>query len=356
MLIVVIVVGDRFLPSGIYLGPLLAVAPALTALYAGPRMTAVTGLLALLALLLAGRLHGGLATLNYEVQSAALVAITGFVVVFCLLRERRLRELAQVRSVSEAAQRVVLRPLPRRVGPLRIASVYLAATAEARIGGDMYAAARTTCATRLLIGDVRGKGLAAISDAALLLCAFREAAHRQRTLSGLAAHLEISVTRNLAELFDTEPHATEFFITAAIAEVPDDEPLVRLCSSGHPPPILLRGPQVLTLRLGSPAPPLGFGELIATEHTVETFSFETGDLLVLYTDGVIEARDPSGRFYPLPERLLTWKGGDPAALVRYIRDDLLAYVGGRLSDDAAVVVVERATDVPDAAATTETPG
>jgi serine phosphatase RsbU (regulator of sigma subunit) len=302
------------------------------------------------ALIFADRLHGELATLNHEVQIAALVAITAFVVVFCLLRESHVRELAQVRSVSEAAQRVVLRPVPPRVGPLRIASVYLAATAEAHIGGDLYAAARLRDATRLLIGDVRGKGLAAISDAAVLLCAFREAAHRRRTLSDLVAHLEVSVTRNIAELCATEPDAVEFFITAALAEVPDEEPLVRLASSGHPPPILLRGRRVLTLRVGSPAPPLGLGELTATEHAVETFPFETGDLLVFYTDGVIEARNPSGRFYPLAERLLTWEGGDPAALVRHIRDDLLAYVGGRLPDDAAVMVVERAAEMSDAAA------
>jgi serine phosphatase RsbU (regulator of sigma subunit) len=74
---------------------------------------------------------------------------------------------------------------------------------------------------------------------------------------------------------------------------------------------------------------------------VETFPFATGDRLVLYTDGVIEARDRSGAFYPLAERLPAWKGTDAEGLVGWIRDDLLAYVGGRLPDDAAIVVAER---------------
>ncbi|GAA4497698.1 PP2C family protein-serine/threonine phosphatase [Actinoallomurus oryzae] len=341
LFIVAIVVADRLLPAAVHLGPLLAVAPALTAMFAGPWMTGLSGLLALLALLFVGRLHGGLSTLNHQLQLSAVVLITVFLVIYCLLRDRRQRELAQVRSVSEAAQRVVLRPMPARLGPLRIASVYVAAAAEAHIGGDLYAAVRTNGASRLLIGDVRGKGLAAISDAAVALCAFREAAHRCVDLPTLVGHLEESVARNLAELGGASPHAVEFFITAAVAEVPDDEPVVRMISRGHPPPLVLRGRRVLKPRFPDPAPPLGMTELITSDHPVETLPFRPGDLLVLYTDGVIEARNRSGVFYPLAERLASWQDGDPETLVRLLRDDLLAYVGGRLPDDAAVIVVER---------------
>ncbi|MFB9833219.1 PP2C family protein-serine/threonine phosphatase [Actinoallomurus acaciae] len=348
LFIVAIVVAEALLPRDVHLGPLLAVAPALAAMFSGPWMTGLSGLLALLALLFAGRLRGGLSTLNHQVQIASLVLIICFLVIYCLLRERRQRELAQVRSVSEAAQRVVLRPMPARIGPLRVASVYLAAAAEARIGGDLYAAARTDGASRLLIGDVRGKGLAAISDAAVVLCAFREAAHRCAGLPALVGHLEESVARNLAELGSAGyPHAVEFFITAAVAEVPDDEPVVRLISRGHPPPLVLRGRRVLKPRFPDPAPPLGMTDLVTAGQAVETLPFRAGDLLVLYTDGVIEARDRSGAFYPLAERLASWQDGDPEALVCHLRDDLLSYVGGRLPDDAAVVVVERSDRTPD---------
>jgi serine phosphatase RsbU (regulator of sigma subunit) len=341
VLIALIIAADRLLPSGVHLGPLLAVAPAIAALFGGPRVTAAVGFLALAAMIIAGRLRGGLATLNHEVQIAALVAVTGFVIVYCVLRERHERELAQVRSVSEAAQRVVLRPMPPRIGPLRVASIYLAAAAEARVGGDLYAAIRTEGATRLLIGDVRGKGLAAIGDAAVLIYAFREAAHRQTTLPRLVERLEASLARDAAERAQTEPHAVEFFITAALVEAPDDEPVVRLVSCGHPPPLLLRAGRPHTLQAERPAPPLGMGELSTSEQTVETFPFDAGDQLVLYTDGVIEARDRSGAFYPLAERLAAWPGGDARALVDHLRDDLLTFVGGRLPDDAAVVVIER---------------
>lgn len=88
-------------------------------------------------------------------------------------------------------------------------------------------------------------------------------------------------------------------------------------------------------------PPLGLGELGAGEYIPQTFAFEPGDILLLYTDGVVEARDGSGAFYPLAERLPAWAGQDPEALVRLLHDDLLGHVGGTLNDDAAAIVVQR---------------
>ncbi|GAA4619575.1 PP2C family protein-serine/threonine phosphatase [Actinoallomurus vinaceus] len=332
---------DVLTPPSVHLGPLLVVAPALTASFGGPMMTGLIGAVAVVAQVVIAFLHGGIGTLNHQAQIAALVAVSSLVVVFRYLRERHERQLIQVRSVSETAQRVILRPLPGRIGPLRITSMYVAATAEAHIGGDLYAAARTAGGTRLLIGDVRGKGLASVGDAALLLCAFREASHRHSTLPRLVAHLEGSVCRNLTELAETNTNSSECFVTAAITEIPDAEPVVHVIDCGHPPPLLLRGGEVLTLQPDQTGPPLGLGELGVGEHLPQAFAFEPGDILVLYTDGVIEARDGSGEFYPLAERLPMWAGQDPEALVRLLHDDLLGHVGGNLSDDAAAIVVQR---------------
>lgn len=159
--------------------------------------------------------------------------------------------------VSEATRRVVLRPLPHRLGPLRVASLYMAAEGEAQIGGDLYAAARVEDSTRMIIGDVRGKGLTSISDASVLMGAFREAAH------------------------------------------------------------------------GSSA-----------SRTPDTFAFEDGDTLLLSTDGVIETRAPDGSFYPLAQRTGQWRSSGPEGLPHHLRRDLLDHVGGRLGDDAAMVVIQ----------------
>ncbi|MFJ5894622.1 hypothetical protein ACIQFZ_03940 [Streptomyces sp. NPDC093064] len=177
-LIVVITVVDLSIPQYIYLEPALVIAPALTPSFAGPRTTGLIGALAVAALVLISHFQAGLGDLNRIVQIVTLIVLSVTVVIYSALRDRRRAQLAQVRSVAEAAQRVLLWPLPEQIGPLKVASLYLAAEAEAQIGGDLYAVARTDGTVRILIGDVRGKGLPAIGEAAVPLGAFREGAHR----------------------------------------------------------------------------------------------------------------------------------------------------------------------------------
>ncbi|MEE1787637.1 PP2C family protein-serine/threonine phosphatase [Streptomyces sp. SP17BM10] len=363
-LIVLITVVDILSPPDIHLGPLLIVTPALTASLAGARATAGVAVLALAALTIVGTVReGGITSANIETQLGAQLAVSVLIVALRVLRDRHERELARVRSVSEAAQRVLLRPLPDRIGPLHLASVYLAAEAEAQVGGDLYAAARTPTGTRLLVGDVRGKGLSSLGDAALLLGAFRAAAHLHAELPGLAAYLDGSVCWDLAQLSaqanrlrlvggsgDGPPEEAgaddsgEAFITAVLLDIPDDGTEVRLIDCGHPPPLLLRADGITPLAADHPAPPLGLGELAPGEYRVEVFPFRPGDRLLIYTDGVIEARDARKRFYPLTERVTAWQSDRPSVLLHRLRRDLLAHVGGHLDDDAAMVVVERLPD------------
>ena len=181
---VAVVVVDVLAPPDIHLGPLLVAAPAITASFAGPWGTGLVAALAVVAqgIIAVLRDRDNLFSANHQAQIAALILVGSSLVVFCVLRERRANELTQVRYVAETAQRVVLRPLPTRIGPLKVASAYLAAEAEAQIGGDLYAAVRAGSGTRLIIGDVRGKGMTAVGDAALLLGAFRAAAPTARQL------------------------------------------------------------------------------------------------------------------------------------------------------------------------------
>jgi serine phosphatase RsbU (regulator of sigma subunit) len=341
-LILGVSLADILAPPEIHLGPLLVAAPAITASFAGPRLTALIGALAVAAQTLIAVIRTELDSTHWS-QIAALIVVSGFVVLYCYLRERRTKELVQVRSVAEAAQRVVLRPLPARIGPLRIASAYLAAEAEAEIGGDLYAVARTGSATRLLMGDVCGKGLTAVGEAALLLGAFRSAAHLQAALPDLVTYLDSSVRWGLAEASDAE-ESEEGFITAAVLEIPDQDHTARLVDCGHPPPLHLRDGEVTELATQQPAPPLGLGELLAErDYCPHTFEFRPGDILLLYTDGVTEARNQDGAFYPLLERVSRWAGKAPEQLVQRLCQDLLGHAGGRLEDDAALIAVQHRT-------------
>jgi serine phosphatase RsbU (regulator of sigma subunit) len=337
-LIAGIVTVDLAPEPDIHLGPLLIVAPAITASFAGPWLVAAVGLLTVAGEVVTST---GVAEKDRNAQIAAVVLVSAFIVFYSLLRERRGRELSQVRSVADAVQRVLMRPLPERIGSLRIASLYLTAEREAQIGGDLYAAARIDGGTRLVIGDVRGKGLTAIDTTAQVLGAFRAAAHQRATLPDLLAFLDNVACVEPSRPGEPDTGADECFVTAAVLDILDDDPLVHIINRGHPPPLLLRDGRVTELRAGRPAPPLGLGALAPSGHDVDTFPFAAGDLLLLYTDGVVEARDAGGRFYPLAERAGAWTGHDPARLITCLHEDLLAYADGRLDDDVAVVAVRR---------------
>ncbi|MFB7511549.1 PP2C family protein-serine/threonine phosphatase, partial [Streptomyces broussonetiae] len=325
-------------PTNVHLGPALVIAPALTPSFAGPRTTAAIGTLAVAAQILIGVTHGGIGTMNHIVQIITLAVLSVMVVIYSVVRERRQAQLAQVRTVAEAAQHVLMWPLPEQIGALRIASLYLAAEDEAQIGGDLYAVTQYEGGVRVMIGDVRGKGLAAIGEAALLLGSFRESAHRHIPLAELAGLLDQSITRYAADLEPPE-EAGERFATALLVEIPDRDPITRMTSCGHPPPLLLSPGHAVTVPSLHPSPPLGVhGD---TEHTLDVFSFEAGDTLLLYTDGVMEARDTRGRFYPLTERVMPWTEESPEALMHHPRRDLLTHVGGRLGDDAALIAINR---------------
>ncbi|MER5619244.1 hypothetical protein [Streptomyces sp. NPDC002215] len=131
-LIATIVLADVITGPDVPLGPLLIVAPAITAAFAGPLLTALVGVIAVAALFGVGAGLRILTTESVGAQIVAVVVVSVIVTVFRWLRDRYGRELAQVRTVAEATQRAVLRPLPRRIGPLRVALVYLAAEEQAQ--------------------------------------------------------------------------------------------------------------------------------------------------------------------------------------------------------------------------------
>lgn len=124
---------------------------------------------------------------------ASVAGVTGVGVAAAVTRRRREAELASVRSIAEVAQRVLLRPVPRTACPLQAAVSYTSAVAEARIGGDLYEMVASPHGIRVIVGDVQGKGLAAVETAVVVLGAFRAAAHDEPDLVSLGERLERSV-------------------------------------------------------------------------------------------------------------------------------------------------------------------
>ncbi|MFH8786853.1 PP2C family protein-serine/threonine phosphatase [Streptomyces roseoverticillatus] len=317
--------------------PVLATAPVLASIGTRrPRVPLLVGLGALVLVAPLALADDQVPLLVHLTSAFTVLAITSVSTANVVLVATRERELLESRSVAEAAQHTLLRPPPERLDGLRVAVRYLAAAAEARVGGDLYETLVTPFGTRLLMGDVRGKGLAAIDTAAAVLGTFREAAQVEPSLAAVAGRLDAAMGRR---------RPGEEFVTAALVQVTGPG-RAELVNCGHLPPLRCRpgragGMDVDEVPTPDPQPPLALLGMAGGAYRGRPFAFERGDLLLLYTDGVTEARDAAGRFYPLAERLAAMPEASPAALLDRVVADLLAYAGGELSDDAALLAVRR---------------
>ncbi|MEV6355374.1 PP2C family protein-serine/threonine phosphatase [Streptomyces hydrogenans] len=263
------------------------------------------------------------------------------------VRRQLRRELARVRAVAEATQQVLLRPPPARLDGLALAAGQLSATRGATVGGDLYEAVATPYGVRIVIGDVRGHGLAALGAVVAVLGSFREAAHDEAELGGVLRRLERALQRHLRERARDEHPArgrgapehpvAEEFVTLLLLEVRPDGRLAVL-DCGHPAPYRL-GPRPERLPVGEPLPPLGVLPLPAALVPYTGARLLPGETLVLHTDGAEEARDHRGRFFGLEAALARAADGSPEGVVGQVRAELLRHTGGRLDDDVALLVV-----------------
>ncbi|MFD4370446.1 PP2C family protein-serine/threonine phosphatase [Streptomyces sp. NPDC058486] len=260
-------------------------------------------------------------------------------------RQRREAELRQVSAVAEAAQWAVLRPLPPRLGAVELRLLYEASAAGAHVGGDFYKALKVRDGVRIMLGDVQGKGLPAVEAASLLLGSFREAAYTAPDLPAIAQRLEASMARYAERA--PESQSADRFSTVLLAEIPDDRPVIRLLSCGHPAPVVQRGGTVETVELSSPSVPIHLPVPVDEPFTVEEVPFGPGDRLLMFTDGVSETRDRAGAFYPLEQRLRAWADEPSDRIPELLREDLARFGAHGLEDDTtALLVVRDVTGTP----------
>jgi serine phosphatase RsbU (regulator of sigma subunit) len=313
--------------------PLLAVGPAVAAAVGGAAYTMAAGglALALCGLCLAYAMSAA----EHRGAVVGLVAISGVTVAGIVAsqgRMRRERELAQVRLVAEAAQQVLLRPVPGQIGPVRLAVRYLSASSQARVGGDLYDVVPAGSGLRMVVGDAEGKGLPAVQSAAALLGVFRDAAHEEVSLAAVAARAETSLCRQLGD---------EEFITAIFAEISPDGTKMELLSCGHPAPLLLGADEPRFLELGDHGLPLGLGHLAPEPRIPVTIALDADEAVLFYTDGATEARNAAGAFFPLASCASVRPPKPYDTLVDRLRRELTRYVGHAPDDDVALMLVYR---------------
>ncbi|WP_344605662.1 PP2C family protein-serine/threonine phosphatase [Streptomyces glaucus] len=264
----------------------------------------------------------------------------------CAVRVRGQRRMLHMRDVADTTRRTVLRPLPPGWGGLDHAAVYLAADTEARVGGDFYDVQPGPHGTRVLVGDVQGKGLGAVEAAAALLGAFREAGYHEADLTTVAARLEVRMVRHRAHTAALGRADGDRFATAVLLGFPEVPPdAVDVLLFGHEPPLVVGPDGVRHLPAGDGLP-LGLGEFAPGPPTPRRVRLGAGETLLLVTDGVTEARDRDGLFYPLTDEVARALAADPRLadprrLVAFVRDGTLRHCGGRLADDTTVFAVRR---------------
>ncbi len=328
VLIVAVELADG--PRPHYLG-LLVAPPLLAAAFASWRSVAWVGALCAVVASAFTLLGAAMPRVEHLAQIGAVVLVTVIAIGVGVVRQRqgeRMRELSRLASV---AQKAVLRPIGPQVGTLTLAARYVSASADAGIGGDLYEALDTPYGSRLIIGDVRGKGLDAVRLASVVLGSYRHVAYERADLRAIVADLDRAVARSVGY---------EDFVTAALIEERGGTLTVVNC--GHPPPLLLRRGEVIPLEPPAVAPPLGF--LPVVRPRVERL--EPGDRLLLYTDGLAEARR-SGEFFPIEERAWALLGhGTVGDGLRSLESALTEWVNGVLDDDIALVLLEY-TATPD---------
>ncbi|MDX6200263.1 MAG: phosphoserine phosphatase RsbU/P [Actinomycetota bacterium] len=237
---------------------------------------------------------------------------------------------SHARSLARALQRTLIPPMPPVVPGLDVAAVYRPAGTGEEVGGDFYDVFQVAEDDWVVcIGDVCGKGVEAAVVTALVRYSLRASAVRVTLPSEMLRELNTALLRNRSDRF----------CTVGVLRLRRAEGIwsATVSSGGHPPAVLLR--------MEAPARPLGEpGSLLGVMDEVElhdaTLALSAGDTVLLYTDGVPEARR-NGDFYGEPRLVQVAEEslGRAAGLTEALLADVLAFQGGHARDDIAIVAV-----------------
>ncbi|MFF3395605.1 PP2C family protein-serine/threonine phosphatase [Streptomyces sp. NPDC002669] len=330
---------DIFTPPTFTAIPLFVAAPLIAAPFFSLSRTVSTGIASMLAVIALRLSSSTLPEVVPLIELLTLATVSVLAVVINGVVRRGNEQLASARVIAETAMRAVLPKPSERIGGLRVAARYVAAQADEFVGGDLFAVTDTPYGVRLVVGDVRGKGLEAVGTVAVVIGAFREAAEQEHSLEGVAWRLERALAREEARRGGLD--VLEGFITAVLAEIPSGPARVRVVNRGHPEPILLHPDGALeVLRPTEPALPLGM-DLGAWPQRTDEWELPAGTTLLLYTDGLSEARNAEGVFYDPADRLRGRIFPGPEELLSALTDDVRLHTGGETTDDMALLAVMR---------------
>ena len=212
------------------------------------------------------------------------------------------------------------------------------------VGGDVFDYAVNGGTAHVAVMDAMGHGLVASALSSLAVAAYRNARRAGLGLQDTALAVDEALRT---------AHGGERYVTGLLGTLDLDSGLFRWLSAGHPAPLLLRDRKVLGSLAMEPAQPLGLLDLVGLEPPpVLEESLQPGDRLLLFTDGVEEARGRDGSFFGV-QRLADFvaresASGEPTPeVMRRLQHAILEHQRGRLQDDATTLFVEWLTGSAD---------
>jgi serine phosphatase RsbU (regulator of sigma subunit) len=203
------------------------------------------------------------------------------------------------------------------------------------VGGDAFDYAANGDLLHVALFDTVGHGIAASALTTLTLNTYRNARRSGLTLEDTYRSIDKWIRAQYKGAF----------VTAVMAEFDTRSGSYRRISAGHPPELWLRGGRRLPAPSSPTALPLGLGHMVERGPRVTEHTLEPGDALVLYTDGITEARSPDGQLFGV-DRLTDFvldalADRPPAAeIMRQLIHTIVSYENGELRDDATGALLQ----------------
>jgi stage II sporulation SpoE-like protein len=265
----------------------------------------------------------------------SLAGLMGHIIMTKIVYSDRLRMLRYNRPLSAPSELLWQLLPPRTFASERVVVTALLEPHD-HVAGDAYDYAADSTTLDLAVFDAVGHDMQSCLTTAVALTAIRN--------SRRAGETDLAELASRASRLVTEQPGPLRFVTAVLARLETETGQLHYLLAGHPPPLLVRGGRVVKELTHLPRRPLGFSAAIG-DQVVAQEQLEPGDRLLLYSDGVVEARDAAGEFFgeqrlvDFTERASLAELSAPETL-RRLTAAVLAHQGGRLQDDATLLMVD----------------